>query len=64
VPSLPVRLKLEQNRSEEVDAVCLLPGWERVDAYTVECECATWAEAHVMARRAMATALTGASNNR
>ncbi len=63
VPSEPVTLRLEHNRSEEADAIAMLPGWNRVDGFTVETTCGTWAEAHVMARRAMANAGLGAGAN-
>jgi D-amino peptidase len=63
-PSVPVTVRIEQNRSEEIDVACLLPGWERLDAFTIEAVCDTWELAHVMSRRAMAAAGSGASNNR
>ena len=63
LPAEPVTIRIEHNRSEETDAACMLPGWTRLDAYAYERTCATWDEAHVWARRAMAVAGSGASNN-
>jgi D-amino peptidase len=63
VPESPVTVRVEHNRGEEADAAGMLPGWIRVDAYTVEATCADWAEAHVMSRRAMANAGMGAGAN-
>lgn len=49
-------VRVEFNRSEEVDESCLLQGWERLDAYTLEQGFSDWAEAHVGVRRLMAHA--------
>lgn len=56
---LPVTVKLEHNRSEETDAACLLDGWRRLDAFTIEYTAADWPTAHRATRRAMAVAGMG-----
>ena len=61
-PEEPVSLKLEFNRSEECDIACQMPGWSRLDAYTIECKADDWPTAHVMSRRAMGMGLTGKEN--
>lgn len=63
IPSAPVTVQIEHNRSEEADAAAMLPGWTRLDAYTVEAVCSDWPEAHVMSRRAMANAGMGSGAN-
>lgn len=63
VVSSPVTIRLEQNRSEEIDNAHLLPGWDRLDAFTIERTCADWDEAHIWARRAMSAASAGGANN-
>jgi len=59
VYGLPVTVKLEHNRSEETDAACLLDGWKRLDAFTIEYTAADWPTAHRATRRAMAVAGMG-----
>ena len=61
-PDEPVTVKIEFNRSEECDIACQMPGWSRLDAYTIEADCADWPSAHVMSRRAMGMGLTGREN--
>ena len=53
VPALPVTVKIEHNTTEQTDAAALLPGWSRIDAYTVEFIADDWATAHRATRRAM-----------
>ncbi|MCB0825800.1 MAG: M55 family metallopeptidase [Armatimonadetes bacterium] len=59
----PVVVRIEFNRSEEVDAAALLDGWIRVDAYTQEYTADDWATAHNALRRAMSMASLGAEAN-
>jgi len=49
-------VRLELNRSEEIDFSSQLPGWNRVDAYTIEQTFEDWASAHVGIRRAISFA--------
>lgn len=49
----PVVAKLEFNRSEETDEASQIGGWNRLDAYAMEREFATWHEAHIGIRRAI-----------
>jgi D-amino peptidase len=63
IPAEPVTVKLEQNRSEEADAIAMMPNWLRVDAYTLELTCSTWREAHEWTRRAMQLGSSARSNN-
>lgn len=58
-PDEPVVVKMEFNRSEEADAVAMLPNAVRLDAYTVEISAPSWDEAHSWSRRAMSLGLTG-----
>ena len=62
VPSTPVVLKIEFNRTEECDAAVQQLGWERLDAYTVEFTTDDWPTAHIASRRAIDAAGTGARN--
>lgn len=54
----PVTVKIEFNRSEEVDEASLLTPWRREDAYTIEAEFESWMQAHSGLRRAMSQAST------
>lgn len=56
VPSF-FELLLEGNRSEEMDLVDQLSGWERLDGYTARWVGEDWPSAHTAARRAMSTML-------
>jgi D-amino peptidase len=49
-------VKIEFNRSEEVDSASGLPGWNRTDAYTIEQKFADWKSAHIGIRRAISFA--------
>ena len=49
-------VKIEFNRSEECDEACMIPGFTRSDAYTVEAMAENWPTAHNLIRRAMAAA--------
>lgn len=49
--------RLEFNRSEEVDEASQLPGWNRLDAYTIEQTFPDWPSAHIGMRRAMSFAM-------
>ena len=60
----PTVVKIEFNRTEECDAACQMPGWARLDAYTIEFTADDWPTAHIATRRAMAMGGTGAGNNR
>jgi len=62
-PSVPVTVRIEQNTSDQADVAALLPGWSRIDAYTIEFVGETWELAHRAARRAMANALLGVHGN-
>ena len=62
-PDSPVTVRLEQNSSEQADAAGLLPGWNRLDAYTLEHTADTWEAAHRATRRAMANAGLGNAGN-
>ncbi len=57
VPKLPVTIRLEQNRSEEIDAATRLHGWARIDAFTIEYTGKTWPESHAALLAAMTTAM-------
>lgn len=57
----PVTVKIEFNRSEEADEASLLEPWQRLDAYTIESEHATWLHAHNSLRRAMSLAGTAST---
>lgn len=48
------RVKIEFNTSEQADISGMLPGWNRLDGYTIEFQGSSWQEAHQVARRAMA----------
>lgn len=52
-PTSPVTVRIEHNATEQTDAAALLPGWARLDAYTVEFTAETWEAAHRATRRAM-----------
>ncbi|MFM9872070.1 MAG: M55 family metallopeptidase [Fimbriimonadaceae bacterium] len=52
----PQVVRLELNRSEEIDLSSQLPGWKRLDAYTIEQKFSDWAAAHVGIRRAISFA--------
>lgn len=62
-PAGPVTVKVEFNRSEEVDAASQLFGWTRLDAFCLEYTGQDWQEAHIASRRAMGASTSGASNN-
>jgi D-amino peptidase len=63
-PTEPVTVTLEQNRSEEADAIAMLPNWTRMDGYTLELTCGTWEEAHMWVRRAMSIGNMARNHNR
>ncbi len=56
-PMEPVTIKIEQNRSEEIDAASQLTVFKRLDAYTLEGTFSSWAEAHNWTRRAMSVSV-------
>lgn len=62
-PSSPVKVRLEQNTSDQADVIALLPGWKRIDGYSVEFVADDWETAHRATRRAMATAGLSAQAN-
>ncbi len=62
-PRTPVAVRIEHNTTDQTDAAALLPGWERLDAFTIEHTADSWEAAHRQVRRAMAMALTGAQAN-
>lgn len=53
---MPARVKIEFNRSEEVDHASQLPGWIRSGAYLIEQQFNDWISAHVAIRRAISFA--------
>ncbi|MFW5697395.1 MAG: M55 family metallopeptidase [Fimbriimonadaceae bacterium] len=63
VPESPIKVKIEQNRSEEADAAAKLEGWKRLDAYTLEYVADTWMEAHTAAWTLFGVAGSAASAN-
>lgn len=62
-PTEPVTILLEQNSTDQADVIALLPGWERVDGYTVRFTANDWETAHRATRRAMANAGLSAQAN-
>ncbi|MCU0315229.1 MAG: M55 family metallopeptidase [Fimbriimonadaceae bacterium] len=59
VTQTPITITLEQNRSEEADAIAILPGWKRIDGFTVTYTAISWPEAHRACRTAMSFATIG-----
>ncbi len=63
MPSPPVQVKIEFNRSEEADIAEKCVGCTRFDAFTVEFIASSYHEAHRAARMMIANASMGASNS-
>ena len=60
---MPVVMRIEHNTTDQAGCAALLPGWERIDAYTTEYTGDEWNLAHRQVRLAMEMALNGGKAN-
>ncbi|MBL8048703.1 MAG: M55 family metallopeptidase [Chthonomonas sp.] len=63
-PELPVEAKLEFKFTHEADAASRIPGVRRLDGYTVEIECDSFAAAHQLLWQVIMVGGAGGSANR
>jgi len=64
LPTSPVTISIEMNRSEEADMASRIPGVSRTDAYTIEYTHESYAAAHQMAWAILLVAGLGPDQNR